>query len=67
MLFSGMKPFHPSILPDPLSLSLLTSVPLRQEMVKSEAKTSLSSRGIKGYTHLPEQAREFQEGRDSSF
>ena len=67
MLFSGMKPFHLSILPDPLSLSFLTSVPLRQEMVKSRAKISLSSRGIKGYTHLPEQAREFQEGEGLNF
>ena len=67
MLFSGMKPFHLSTLPDPLSLSLLTSVPLRQEMVKSRAKIPLSSRGIKGYAYLSEQARDFQEGEGLKF
>lgn len=66
MLFSGMKPFHLSILPDPLSLSFLTSVPLRQEMVKSRAKISLSSRGSKGYTLYLSKLGNFRKGRDST-
>ena len=56
-----MEPFYPSILPDPLSLSPLTSSPLRRKMIKGRAEISLSSRGVKGHTHPREQAREFQE------
>ena len=40
-----------SIVPDPLSLHILTSATLRKKMIQGRAKVSLSSRGILGHIH----------------